>query len=115
MYRTLFDIAGIGMLGWLLLILLPTWRVTRRIAESAIFPLFLCVLYVIGVVTALRELGPGILADFGSADGVVDLLRRESVALVAWIHILAFDQIAGILIYRDNMKGRFVPIPLHNR
>lgn len=114
MYRTLFDIAGIAMVGWLLLILLPTWRVTRRIAESAIFPLFLCVLYVVGIVTVLRELGPGFMGDFGSADGVLGLLRLESVALIAWIHILAFDQVVGILIYRDNMKHRFVPVPVQS-
>ena len=34
MYRTLFDVAGFAMAGWLLLILLPTWRVTRRVAGA---------------------------------------------------------------------------------
>jgi hypothetical protein len=32
------------------------------------------------------------------------------VALVAWIHILAFDQLVGLFIYRDNMHHRYVPI-----
>jgi hypothetical protein len=114
MYRTLFDIAGIAMLGWLLLVLLPGWKVTRRIAESAIFPVFLCVLYVAGLAAVLRELGPGFMRDFGSADGVLALLRIESIALVAWIHILAFDQLVGVLIYRDNMKHRFVPLPVQS-
>jgi hypothetical protein len=114
MYRTLFDVAGIAMLGWLLLILLPTWRVTRRIAESAIFPVFLCALYVVGIGAVLRELGPGLMGEFGSADGVLALLRVEGVALVAWIHILAFDQLVGVLIYRDNMTHRHVPIPVQS-
>jgi hypothetical protein len=50
------------------------------------------------------------MADFGTADGVLGLLRTEAVGLVAWIHILAFDQVVGHLIYRDNMKHRFVPV-----
>ena len=114
MYRTLFDVAGLAMLGWLLLIFLPGWKFTRRVAETAVFPVYLCVLYLIGIVAVFRELGPGMMGDFGSADGVLGLLRMESVALVAWIHILAFDQVVGLLIYRDNMRHRFVPLPVQS-
>ncbi|MGH7555168.1 MAG: ABA4-like family protein, partial [Longimicrobiales bacterium] len=114
MYRTLFDMAGFAILGWLPLILAPTWKVTRRIAESAIFPAYLAVIYAVGVVAVLSELGPGIMADFGSAEGVLGLLRMESVALVAWIHILVFDQVVAILIYRDNLRHRFLPLPLQS-
>lgn len=114
MYQTLFDLAGIAMVGWLLLILLPTWRVTRRVAESAIFPVFLSVLYLIGIAAVLRESGPGFMGEFGSADGVLGLLQQESIALIAWIHILAFDHAIGILIYRDNMKHRYVPVPVQS-
>jgi hypothetical protein len=106
----LFDLAGLAIGGWILLIFLPTWRVTRRIADSALFPAYIALLYAVGVYGAFRELGPGIMADFGTADGVLGLLRTESVALVAWIHILAFDQVVAHLIYRDNMKHRFVPV-----
>lgn len=114
MYRTLFDLAGYAILAWLLLILLPSWRITRRIAESAIFPVYLCVLYVVGLVAVLREMGPGFMADFGSATGVLGLLAQEPIAIVAWIHILAFDQVVALVIYRDNMRHRFVPLPLQS-
>ncbi len=114
MYRTLFDLAGLAIVGWLPLIFAPTWRVTRRIAESAIFPAYLAAIYALGVIAVLSELGPGIMADFGSAEGVLGLLRAESVALVAWIHILAFDQVVAILIYRDNLRHRFLPLPLQS-
>jgi hypothetical protein len=114
MYRTLFDLAGLAMIGWALLILLPTWKWTRRVAETGVFPLYLSVLYVVGIMAVFRELGPGLMADFGSADGVLGLLTVESVALVAWIHILAFDQVVGVLIYRDNMKYRAVPVPVQS-
>jgi len=111
MYRTLFALAGLGIVAWLPLILLPGWRVTRWLAETAVMPVFLSVLYAIGITAVLLELGPGIVRDFGHADGVRALLQTEGLALVAWIHILAFDQIVGLLIYRDNMRHRFLALP----
>ena len=110
MYRTLFALSSLAIFGWVLLIFLPTWRVTRRVADSALFPAYIALLYAVGIYAVMRELGPGIMADFGTADGVLRLLRTEAVALVAWIHILAFDQVVAHLIYRDNMKHRFVPV-----
>ncbi|HEU0013529.1 MAG TPA: ABA4-like family protein, partial [Longimicrobium sp.] len=114
MYLTLFQLAGIAMLGWLLLILLPAWRGTRWIAETAVFPVFLSLLYVVGLVPLLAELGPGIMRDFGSAEGVTGLLRNPDLALVAWIHILAFDQAVALMIYRDNLRHRTVPLPVQS-
>ncbi len=114
MYRTLFSLAGLAIVAWLPLILAPSWRGTRRLAESAVFPLYLAVLYLVGIVGVLAELGPGIMGDFGNVDGVLALLATESLGLVAWIHILAFDQVVGLLIYRDNMRHRFVPLPVQS-
>jgi hypothetical protein len=114
MYLTLFNIAGFAIVAWLLLVLLPTWKVTRRLAESAVFPVFLSVLYLVGIVPVVMQAGPGIMADFGSAEGVLRLLQTPDVALIAWIHILAFDQVVGMVIYRDNMAHRYVPIPVQS-
>jgi hypothetical protein len=58
--------------------------------------------------------GPGIMADFGSAEGVTRLLTNPDIALIAWIHILAFDQVVGMVIYRDNMAHRYVPLPVQS-
>jgi hypothetical protein len=114
MYVKLFELAGIAMLAWLLLIILPKWRVTRFIAETAVFPVFLCLLYLAGIVPLLMEQGPGVIRDFGSAEGVTRLLARQDVAMVAWIHILAFDQLVGLFIYRENMEHRYVPLPVQS-
>lgn len=110
----MFALAGLGIIAWLLLILLPTWKLTRRLAETAAIPVFLSTLYAVGIAAVLLEMGPGILRDFGNADGVLALLRTEGLALVAWIHILAFDQIVGLLIYRDNMRHHFVARPVQS-
>lgn len=114
MYVRLFDLAGLAILAWLLLIFLPKWSVTRFIARTAIFPVFICVLYVVGVVPLLMETGLGVMRDFGTAEGVTRLLTRQDVALVAWIHILAFDQLVGLFIYRENMERRYVPLPVQS-
>ena len=114
MYKMLFDLAGFGIFGWAVLIFFPTWRLSRRIAESAVIPLYVAAIYLVGVIAVFREQGPGIMADFGSYTGVLGLLQQESVAMVAWIHILAFDQVVAHLIYRDNMRHRFVPIPVQS-
>lgn len=114
MYMTLFSIAGVAMLGWLLLILLPTFRVTRWIADRAVFPIFLSLLYLAGIVPLFLRLGPGMMRDFGNAEGVLRLLAMPDLALIAWIHILAFDQAVALWIYRDNMRERWLPIPVQS-
>ncbi len=114
MYVRLFDLAGLAIIAWLLLIFLPKWRVTQFIARTQIFPVFICVLYVVGVVPLLMGTGLGVMQDFGTAEGVTRLLTRQEVALVAWIHILAFDQLVGLFIYRENMERRYVPLPVQS-
>ena len=114
MYVGLFNLASLAMLGWLLLMLAPTLALTRWLARTAVFPVYLALLYLVGLVPLLLDAGPGIIADFGTADGVVGLLAQPEVTLVAWIHILVFDHLLGILIYRDNMHLRVVPLPVQS-
>ena len=114
MYLTLFKLAGFAAPAWALLIFLPTWRGTRWIARSAIVPALLCVLYVIGIGAQIAASGLGFVRDFGSAEGVARLLGQQDIAIVGWIHFLAFDQLVGIFIYRDNMHHRYVPIPVQS-
>ena len=114
MYLTLFKLAGYAVPMWVLLIFLPTWRVTRWLTRSAIVPALLAILYVIGVVALIKQSGFGFLREFGTADGVSRLMAQQSIALVAWIHFLAFDQLVGFFIYRDNMQHRYVPIPVQS-
>jgi hypothetical protein len=114
MYRTLFDLAGLAILGWLPLIFLPRWRVSRWLGQSLLFPVYLSLLYLIGIVPIVAAAGPRIMADFGNLSGVLSLLAREEVALIAWIHILAFDHLVGLLIYRHNMQHRTVPLPVQS-
>lgn len=117
MYVTLFNLAGIAILGWVLLIFLPKWRVTRFIARAEVFPVFLSILYLVGVVPLFlgqQGAGGGGVSDFGSAEGVTRLLSQQNAALIVWIHILVFDQLVGLFIYRENMERRYVPLPVQS-
>ena len=114
MYANLFLLASLAILGWIPLIIAPTWSGSRRLAGSGFFPIYISVLYAFGVGALLMELGPGFIADFGSAEGVARLLARQEIAWVAWLHILAFDQVIALLIYRENMRRRYVPVPVQS-
>jgi hypothetical protein len=114
MYFNLFQLASLAIVGWIPLIFFPTWRLSRRLADSAFFPIYIAVLYAFGVGALLMELGPGFIADFGTAERVARLLARQEIAWVAWLHILAFDQVIGLLIYRENMRRRYVPVPVQS-
>ena len=54
------------------------------------------------------------ISDFGSPTGVISLLTDPDVALIVWIHILAFDHLVGVIIFRDNMGRRVVPLPVQS-
>jgi hypothetical protein len=114
MYVLLFNLAGIAIAGWALMIFLPAWSFTRCVARSAVFPAFLAVLYLVGVVPLVVAAGFGVIAEFGTPDGVIRLLADPNVALIVWIHILVFDQLVGVFIYRDNMHEKLVPLPLQS-
>ena len=114
MYLTLFNLAQFVILAWALLIFLPAWRVTRWFARSAVVPAVLALFYVVGIVALISNAGFGFVRDFGSADGVAKLMAQRDIALVAWIHFLAFDQLVAIFIYRDNLHHRYVPIPVQS-
>lgn len=114
MYVRLFELASLAAPAWLLLIFLPKWRVTQWLARSALVPVLISVLYVIGVVMIFSESGIGFMRDFGDAEGVTRLLARREIAIIAWIHILAFDQLVGVFIFRDNMHHRYIPVPFQS-
>lgn len=111
MPASLFELAGPAILAWLILIFAPTSRPARWLGESAIGPLYLAILYLVGVAPLMVEGGLAVMRDFGTAEGVTRLLATQDVAMIAWIHILAFDQLVGVYIYRENMKHRYVSMP----
>ncbi|MBO1512453.1 ABA4-like family protein [Metabacillus bambusae] len=114
MFELLFSLSSIGILVWLLMIVLPTWRVTRLLAELKIFPIYLSILYIVGIITVILKNGFGFMQYFSSAAGVIRLLSEPNFALLVWIHLLCFDLFVGHSIYRENLEYRYIPLPLQS-
>ena len=77
--------------GWLLLIVLPRWRVTERLVISGFWSIALSVVYLVLVVRYM----PGAEGGFGSLEEVRALFGVEALLLAGWVHYLAFDLLAG--------------------
>ena len=114
MTTVLFNVALLATVGWGLMILLPGWSVTKRLVEWIAFPVAISLIYVVGVAAVLSETGFGVIADFGSAEGVIELLAKPNVALIVWIHMSALDHLVGVGIFRDNLRHNVVPIPIQS-
>ena len=106
----LFNIARIGVVAWVLLVFFPRWRGTRWIIDEGVFPFYLAVLYTLALVPLAIKMPDLILVDFGNVNEVRRLFADPNMAVVFWLHILAFDQVVGMLIYHDNMENRYIPL-----
>jgi Domain of unknown function (DUF4281) len=101
MSETLFQVSNILVLPfWLLMIVLPHWRWTKRIIGSpwiaAPTALIYAILVVPSAVTLLSALAQPTLA------GVTALLGTPEAAAIAWAHFLTFDLLAGRWAYLDS-------------
>jgi len=99
--ETIFAIANTWILpGWLLLLFAPAWKYTGKI-----------VFYVIIAVLAITYAWL-LLSDIGSFDpeagstlaNISKAFANPRVALIGWIHYLAFDMLAGLLIAVDARR-----------
>ena len=99
-----FSLANItAMPMWLLMILLPKWKVTRFLIDFKVIPLLLSVLYAIYIFQAILT-GGGM--DFGSLTSVMALFTEENAVLAGWVHYLAFDLIVGMWMLDQNKTLR---------
>jgi hypothetical protein len=110
MFNGLFIFANSVIFFWLLLVILPKWKVTQYIVNEKIVPLYLALLYTIGIITIIVQDGFGFVSNFNSAEGVRELMSDPNMALACWIHILCFDLLIGHYIFQDNEKNKNVPL-----
>ncbi|MBL8180582.1 MAG: DUF4281 domain-containing protein [Blastocatellia bacterium] len=107
----IFTIANsIALIAWLLIAILPRWKVTRAVVLSGGIPLLLSAGYAILVVLFFGKAEGG----FDSLPNVMKLFTNEWAVLAGWIHYLAFDLFIGSWEVRDaERKGisHFLVIP----
>jgi hypothetical protein len=88
---------------WLLMIALPRWRGTQRVMRGRLSVMPLLAAYAVLAVPQLPDfLSMLVRPEPFRLDDLAALLARPDVALVAWIHLLAFDLFVGRWIYRDG-------------
>jgi hypothetical protein len=99
--ETIFAVASTWILpGWLLLLFAPSWKYTGRI----VFYLFigaLAIAYAWLLLSDISSFDPeagSTLANISKAFG------DPRVALIGWIHYLAFDLLAGLVIALDARR-----------
>jgi hypothetical protein len=106
MEKFLFQLSNLLVMPfWLLLIFLPHWRWTQRIAKSPWIVAPAAILYTVLVLPALATLLP-LLASPDLAS-IAALLGTPAGATVAWVHFLAFDLFAGRWVYLDSRASQF--------
>lgn len=103
-------VGKVAILQWLLLIVLPKWKVTQWLIDHAIVPLLLSLIYCIYIAGFFQVPGGG----FGSLQQVRILFNNDNLLLAGWVHYLAFDLLIGFSIIRSaqtNMVSHWLVIP----
>ncbi len=97
-----FSIANMmAMPMWLLMIIVPKWKVTRFLIDYKVIPLLLSLFYVFYMVAHIQT-GAGL--DFGSLASVMSLFTLENAVMAGWVHYLAFDLLIGMWMLNQNQK-----------
>jgi hypothetical protein len=98
--KQLFPFANyLAMLGWILLIFVPKWKLTKYITGIVIM-LMIAILYVYLMISSWGQSGGG----FGSLEEVRKLFENDKALLAGWVHYLAFDLFLGTWIVYHAQK-----------
>ena len=99
--ETIFALANTWILpGWLLLLFAPSWKYTGRI----VFYLIIAVLAITYAWLLLTDLGSFDPEAGSTLANISEAFSDLRVALIGWIHYLAFDMLAGLMIALDARR-----------
>jgi hypothetical protein len=87
----------LAALQWLVLIILPHWKVTRWLIRYPVVPIFLSITYCIYIAGFFSIEGGG----YNSLEQVRTLFAHDALLLAGWVHYLAFDLLIGFAIMRS--------------
>ena len=91
------------LLVWILMIVAPKWKVTQKIINTFALTIILSIVYGAIIITSFGKVN---LMDFGSLEGIVNMLQNSDVwgSSAIWYHFLAFDLFVGSWILKDAQK-----------
>ena len=94
MFAQIFSLSSLLVMPfWLLMIALPHWRWTKRIAGSLWIVAPAALLYALLVLPQLATALPLLMNP--TLDGIAGLLGTPAGATIGWVHFLAFDLFVG--------------------
>ena len=106
---TVFDLAfPVAAPFWALMIFLPGWRWTRRIAGSPFMVVPSLLVYFVAVAPILRTFAAEMLSP--DRDGVRAIVGSVDGTTLVWAHLIAFDLFIGAWIYRDSRERGIHPL-----
>ncbi len=92
--------------AWILLAFVPNAAVTKKLIHSMLYPLFLGVVYLIGMILAYTGHGAE-GGSFSTIEGVRTLFSSDVGILIGWTHYLVFDLFVGAWEARDAQRRGF--------
>lgn len=92
---------SLTLLPWLLMIIAPNWKWTRKIILGLFFPVLFALAYLILFILFFKA---DTIADFSTLEGLAEVLSKKDAMLVAWLHYLAFDLLVGTWEFTDSKK-----------
>ena len=84
------------LLGWILLIFLPNWKLTQAVILNGMVVLFA----IIYAYLILKDIGSFKPDSFSTLANVKQLFQNDDAVAAGWLHYLAFDLFVGAYIVR---------------
>ncbi|MFS8859234.1 ABA4-like family protein [Synechococcus sp. H60.4] len=108
MLETIFNAANwFALPFWALMILLPGWKVTRRVMESLLPIALLATVYLYLLVTGFNA---DTLQEFSnpqlSLNSLTSLFSQPSVMATGWVHYIVMDLFVGRWIFLEGWEKR---------
>ncbi|GAA1307651.1 hypothetical protein Psi02_45620 [Planotetraspora silvatica] len=109
MTSLLFDLSFyVAAPFWALMIFVPTWRGTRRVAGSPLIVLPAVAVELILLVPLLGDFWPVVTRP--SLEGLQSLLTRPEALTALWAQIIAWDLFLGRWMYLDSRERKVHPL-----
>lgn len=105
---TVFELSNLVILPfWALMILAPTWSITRRVIASPWIVAPPCLLYLIALLPVAGLVLPEVINPTQAR--IMSLLGTPTGTTLAWAHFVAFDLFVGRWVYCDSRDRRYTP------
>jgi hypothetical protein len=105
---TVFELSNLVVLPfWALMVLLPTWAMTRRIIGSPWIVAPPAILYFVTLLPVAAMVMPEVINPVQAR--IMSLLGTPTGTTLAWAHFVAFDLFVGRWMYLESRRRQYSP------